>query len=266
MNRRQLLTSTGTIILGVSFAGCSGGESGNSNSLTAEEVGRAYLNAYAGGEYSEATSYAAGEKAETITEEEVVEASESETEFEVTDVEQSGRKAKITYVRSAETALGSISETEAMLLVDLSEGWKVVKISSDQDISSKAAELYTDELTGPISVAYDYVKAINSDDDVEQYVSPNFNHPESVNQSVQECIELPVCSATNESDLEQPHPINTRAWNSGSEKLLFESISESNSTTSVKFKYGEGITITLEVIVEQIDGEWKVSSYKPSQT
>lgn len=267
INRRQVLTSTGTVMIGVSIAGCSsgGGGGGSSNNrLSPEEVGRAYLTAYAKGEYSEAVSYAAGEEEENITEEEVIEAREKETEFEITEVEQSDRKAKITYVKSVESALGGLTDTEAILLAELNDGWRVVKMSNSQDISIKATEIYTADITGPISVAYEYVNTNPDEGNIDQFVSPDFEHPDEAKNSVQRCIDGAFCDSYNESTLEQSYPIKYvgRPWRSNPELLSFGSITEGESTTSVKLKYGRRSSITLEVILHQVEGEWKVLSYE----
>ena len=263
MYRRKVLVTAGTAIT-ASIAGCSGDSSGDSSGGSdpsgPEDVAQEYVTAVFEGNIDEAQSYAIGAEADEITEEYINEQAALDIELEdFFGVEEEGSVAAVRFTYAIDTSAGAVSETGSVLLVQDGD-WKVSRMyEEDSDVHLQEAALYTDAVDGPASVAADYVSASRpeSDDDVDQFVAAEFEHPDYAVERVESS------SVVDESRLENSEPLSTRAVDLHEEVSVgIESISEGESRVTVDISIDGPHDTVIPVVVEQIDGEWKVVTYE----
>lgn len=139
IERRELIGAIGTAAA-IGLSGCAGSGGGSGPRATTE----AYLNAYFGGNYEEARSYTTGQLRETIQRDNVVASEEANAEVdEYVSTEELEQQAAVTYVMTAETALGATAETQTALLIKEEGEWKVTYIADTEDVSASEASSYT---------------------------------------------------------------------------------------------------------------------------
>jgi len=260
MERRKALVLAGTAI-STSIAGCAG--NGNIGGPSGPgEVAEAYVTAIFEGDHEEAQSYTIGFAAEGTTQEYVSEQAALDPELEdLFGVEEDGSTASVQFTYGVETGLGTHSDTGTVLLVE-DDDWKVSRMYETVDgLHPRNAVLYTDVVDdGPVNIAADYILSRGSDTNTSQFVADEFEHPNTAVEYVDQSISL------EEDRLDDPTPVSGVADTRFAESVSVLSISEEESSIGVLMVVEGGLESRINIILEQIDGEWRVVTYEDGES
>lgn len=244
MERRTFIALFGTVST-AGIAGCSAIDD-SIRSDTPEDVARSYFEAIANDEYEEARSYTTGIERQEISETMVAEAAAVDLELEsITDVEESGSQAALTYVISAESELGSATQTGRMLLIEENGEWLVTYTSSDDDSATpEDANAYVDG--GTVDVSFTVFEAMVDGD------------YETVSSHITD--EANIVETAEDGDLGDMRVENYASLELEDIQVTSATISESEGTVELEVDYASQIiTESYEVQLEQVDDDWLVS-------
>lgn len=175
IDRRKMIGIIG-VTTTTFFAGCTGnGERSFTGPQTAEETTQAYLEALYSGDFDEVQSYTSGMTHDSLTKEAVVEMGAQDIKLEEitssevieSDLDSIESKARVIYVLSAETGLGTRTATGVSFLVEQDGEWLVVQDMSDDDASRYTvndASFFDGNDDGePSDVARNFAQAMHND-------------------------------------------------------------------------------------------------------